>query len=327
MAKTAMKPYRAQGRIQPSRACAPRGPRFPRFLSLPAELRVGIYSLLLSVSGGIEVTGLWSRRPSLDLAILRVSKLISSEAAHYFYSTNTFILLEQCDAFAGDGGDLARNPAYLWLLNIATNTHSLRNIHLHLRTERALSYYTSHLLPTLSTHAPNLTRLALVPEAHMIIDQRSVTNGHIVHWRRKMEPNQVMALSRWGMNEVSLVLACKFKALRLVQVGGAQEWDAMDRMCLMLRCRVQGIEENVAERVVFGVVGELWEGMEEAVRWYDGVPDGQGVRQLKVEYEEVEDYEESESDEEDDENDDEDEDEEEEEDEEEADEDEDEDEA
>jgi hypothetical protein len=43
-----------------------------------------------------------------------VSKHISSEAAHYFYSTNTFTLLEDCEAHRSDGNDLSKHPGYAW---------------------------------------------------------------------------------------------------------------------------------------------------------------------------------------------------------------------
>jgi hypothetical protein len=43
-----------------------------------------------------------------------VSKNISSEAAHYFYSTNTFALLEDCEAYRSDDNDLSKHPGYAW---------------------------------------------------------------------------------------------------------------------------------------------------------------------------------------------------------------------
>jgi hypothetical protein len=52
-----IKPFRATARCQPYRACARRGRIFPFFLSLPAELRELVYSMLLYVPGGIDVTG------------------------------------------------------------------------------------------------------------------------------------------------------------------------------------------------------------------------------------------------------------------------------
>jgi hypothetical protein len=53
-------------------------------------------------------------KPDLNIALLHVSKQISAEAAHYFYSLHTFIMLEPCDDYAQDGDDLALNPAHNW---------------------------------------------------------------------------------------------------------------------------------------------------------------------------------------------------------------------
>ena len=84
-------------RFQPSRRCAPRDPVFSHFLSLPAELRIRIYSHLLLAPNAIDVCRVWNKNPTLTVALLRVSKQIHAETSHYLYSANTFTLLEPCD--------------------------------------------------------------------------------------------------------------------------------------------------------------------------------------------------------------------------------------
>ncbi|KAK4039608.1 hypothetical protein C8A01DRAFT_36391 [Parachaetomium inaequale] len=281
------KPFRARGRFQPSRACAPRPRGFPFFFALPAELRLRVYSLVFGEPKAIDVTGVCHHKPDLDLALLYVSKLISAETAHYFYSVNTFIMLEPCDAYTEDGDDLALNPAHNWFLSIGTNAFSLRNIHLHLRTERPIAYYTTALLPSLTSHAPNLTRLALVPEGHRILDTAYPTHGGAsTAYRRAMHPNHVVTLTHWGMYRLCAALKdmdTGLRNLKVVQFGGRQDAKAMDRVCGVLRCRVQGIRGDVAARDLFGVM-ELWEEVEGWVLWYDAgaVPVPVGGRRVEV---------------------------------------------
>jgi hypothetical protein len=66
-------------------------------LSLPAELRIRIYSHLLLVPNAIDVSRVGNKNPTLTVALLRVSKQIHAETSHYLYSANTFTLLEPCD--------------------------------------------------------------------------------------------------------------------------------------------------------------------------------------------------------------------------------------
>ncbi|AEO58672.1 hypothetical protein MYCTH_95232 [Thermothelomyces thermophilus ATCC 42464] len=190
------KRFRARERIQPSRACAPRPRVFPFFTSLPAELRLRIYSLILHISRAIDVTGIWHRKPKLDLALLFVSKQIYAEAAHYFYSVNTFCLLEHCDAHMGNNYDFTRNPGYNWLLSIGMNALSIRNLHIYMRTEWPMTYYTTALLPALARRAPNVARLALIAESHRVLEMPFGQWGPPV-W--KMHPNYVETLSPLDM--------------------------------------------------------------------------------------------------------------------------------
>lgn len=53
----------------------------------------------------------------MNLALFRVNKQVSAEAAHYFYSANTFILLEHHQAHTVDGGDLTQSPVYCWYVS------------------------------------------------------------------------------------------------------------------------------------------------------------------------------------------------------------------
>ncbi|KAK4135086.1 hypothetical protein BT67DRAFT_433858 [Trichocladium antarcticum] len=92
-------------RFQPSRRCAPRAPVFPRFFSLPAELRLCVYSHLLRAPDALDVCRIWGKNPRLTVALLRANKQLDNEGTHYLYSTNTFTLLEHCDrAVWGAGG-------------------------------------------------------------------------------------------------------------------------------------------------------------------------------------------------------------------------------
>ncbi|KAL2169348.1 hypothetical protein VTG60DRAFT_6122 [Thermothelomyces hinnuleus] len=136
------------------------------------------------------------RKPKLDLALLFVSKQIYAEAAHYFYSVNTFCLLEHCDAHMGNNYDFTRNPGYNWLLSIGMNALSIRNLHIYMRTEWPMTYYTTALLPALASRAPNVARLALIAESHRVLEMPFGQWGPPV-W--KMHPNYVETLSPLDM--------------------------------------------------------------------------------------------------------------------------------
>lgn len=72
---------------------------FFRFLALPAELRLRVYSHLLLADNGIaiDIAVVWNRVPKLVITLLCVNKQIYAEASHYLYSANTFTLLEHCN--------------------------------------------------------------------------------------------------------------------------------------------------------------------------------------------------------------------------------------
>jgi hypothetical protein len=53
------------------------------------------------------------------MSLLRVSKFIWAEAAHYFYSTNTFVLLEDYP-FDNDGELTSGSFAYDWYVKHTT---------------------------------------------------------------------------------------------------------------------------------------------------------------------------------------------------------------
>ncbi|KAK4238129.1 hypothetical protein C8A03DRAFT_33874 [Achaetomium macrosporum] len=265
-----IKRFKAVERFQPSRSCAPRQ-HFPSFLSLPMELRCQVYESLLHSPNAIDVAGLWYQKPALTLSLLRVSKFVSVEAAHYFYSVNTFVLLEDCDAHQKDYCDIIKSPAYQWLQAMKTYAPSLRNIHLRIRIERPMGYYT-HLLSFLATLAPNISRLAIVGERHKVIDRRR-ENSSVFRWYYEWHPNRVMPLKGGQIEMLGQVLR-KFENLRLVVLGGRQESAAMNALCELLRkCRVQGIKDEASGRESFLVRGMLWplDGTCEEVKWYDAV--------------------------------------------------------
>ncbi|KAK4098029.1 hypothetical protein N658DRAFT_509945 [Parathielavia hyrcaniae] len=304
-------------RRQPSRACAPRPPHHT-FLSLPPEIRVNVHSLLLHVPHGIDVGRVWDAIPALDLSLFRVNKQISAEATHYFYSTNTFILMEPCVPFCNAGSSKStktgEHPMTTWLSTInPTNAHSLRNIHLHLRTERfdplppksnTTKANPGDLLAHLGRSAPNLTRLALVPEAHQKCDAAcrpaTVTSGATHPRQHSWHHNWVVPLSERQLSIRELVSVperdwpAAFRGLKVLQIGGKQEREQRDWIAAFLgrfhagggggAVRVQGIEGSVAWRGAFGKSGMLWDEMEGKTRWYDVVTkeDGQNVGGLVV---------------------------------------------
>jgi hypothetical protein len=73
-----------------------------------------------------------------------------------------------------------------------------------------------------------------------------------------------------------------FKNLRLVQFSSLQDSESLDRVCLEVGCRVQGIDEVLAGRDAFFLVGPMWEDMKREALCYDAVPGrmGEGVRRL-----------------------------------------------
>jgi hypothetical protein len=164
------------------------------------------------------------------------------------------------------------------LVKIATtNSHSLRNIHLYIRTERISSssscYHANdlfRLLYPLAKQAPNLVRLAVVPEAHQDCDPSfRALNPH-----RKKHHNRVVPLTPMAMRGMAHALHF-FGRLKIVQIGGSQQAAEMDYLFRKLggQVRVQGVEGSFAWRGTFGVTsGKLWEGVDAAMRWYDAAP-------------------------------------------------------
>jgi hypothetical protein len=66
---------------------------FPRFMELPAEIRLSVYELLLVDTRGRDSSGFvtnWNRRYRLHTAVLRASKWIHSEAQPVLYKKNKF---------------------------------------------------------------------------------------------------------------------------------------------------------------------------------------------------------------------------------------------
>lgn len=84
------------------------------------------------------------------------------------------------------------------------------------------------------------------------------------------------------MRQVGQALQDGFKNLQVVQFGSRQAPEALDRVCLELGCRVQGIYQPLMVRDVFAELGPMWEGIKAAVVRYDAVPGrlGEGVRRL-----------------------------------------------
>ncbi|KAK3315786.1 hypothetical protein B0H66DRAFT_271081 [Apodospora peruviana] len=190
-------------RFMPYRRCAKKPPRFPGFLSLPAELRLQIYSHILLIPGAADVCGIWNETPVVEsVALLRVSKQISAEAAHYLYSRNTFSFLEPCDDYQQDGDDITSHRCYHWLDSIGpTNASSVRRLQLRMRAERSRGLYYDRLFRSLSVRLPNLSQLALVTETHQMARVTRIppggtvggnpTGGHTIH---RWDPNHITPL-------------------------------------------------------------------------------------------------------------------------------------
>ncbi|KAK4128058.1 hypothetical protein N657DRAFT_685669 [Parathielavia appendiculata] len=236
-------------------------------------------------------------KPDLDLALFRVNKQISAEATHYFYSTNTFILMDSCEQLPGN-----RKKQETWEHSMktcpwpnhrldkinTTNARSLRNIHLHIHTE----YFDGSLklgdfICILGRSAPYLTRLAIVPEAHRKCD----ASCRALHpYARSRHHNWVVPLSEDAVRHLLVKLRRSmtyrrpggYRGLKVLQIGGAQGREHMDRIStfgpiLSAGTRVQGIEGSVAWRGSFGLMGMLWEDMDAQTRWYDALPGKIGV--------------------------------------------------
>ncbi|KAK3303667.1 uncharacterized protein B0T15DRAFT_513815 [Chaetomium strumarium] len=264
-----IKGYKAVGRFQPSRACAPRL-YFSHFLSLPMELRCRVYDNLLRSPHAIDVSGTWYQKPRLTMSLLRVSKSVSAEAADWFYSVNTFVLLEDCDANTQDDNDIEKSVIYPWLLLIQKYAPSLRSVQIRIRRERPVMYY-RELLSMLAHYAPNITRMALVAEGHQFIDLRR-THSSVFHWFYKWHPNEVMAFKGTSLSGGFASEMLAFENLRLVVIGGRQPIEVMDKLCARLeKCRVIGLEDYIAGREAFDLWETAWHFRRgfDINKWYD----------------------------------------------------------
>ncbi|KAL2116074.1 hypothetical protein VTJ04DRAFT_10329 [Mycothermus thermophilus] len=72
--------------------CEPTFPKFEYFLNLPVEIRIKIYNLVLRAYDPWHrhKINIFERQPRNTLALLHTNKQIWAEAAHQFYSINTF---------------------------------------------------------------------------------------------------------------------------------------------------------------------------------------------------------------------------------------------
>ncbi|KAL2018082.1 hypothetical protein VTK56DRAFT_1268 [Thermocarpiscus australiensis] len=220
-----------------------------------------VYSLLLHIPNAVDVGGVHNERPRLDLSVLRICRQIHAEAAHHLYSANTFCFVEHCDAFEEDGNAVAQNPGRAWLRAIGpANARSLRHLQLRLRRERPVSYYVG-LLADIAALAPNLARLAIVPEQHQ---QIQVTYGEFE--MHKMEGKCVVPLSDWEFHQLVSKGLRRFRDLKLVMFAGRQREATVDKMCLLLppQCRVRCISGTDALRDKAGCY-KLWN----RTAWYD----------------------------------------------------------
>ena len=128
----------------------------PRFLGISLELRREIYKHLLRQPQAIDVCGIWSRKLAkrvAGLSLLEVCRRTYREAGDYFYSNNTFTLLEHCDGSKTDNGNVLSNECLQWLFSIGPrNGHSIRRLQLYMRAERPYpasapeNYYYAQLL-------------------------------------------------------------------------------------------------------------------------------------------------------------------------------------
>ena len=194
-----------QTRFQPYRRTALRLRRgqFPRFLSLPSELRDHVYRHLLVLPNGtsIDVLATWTgssnsistpghrprHPPAPAVAVLRVSRQVHAEAARVLYGDNTFLFLETCDASLTDQHNLTLNPCWRWMTSAigAANARTIRSLELRMRAERPDEYY-HRFLADMSAHMPNLVRLGLLRESHRI----SVVPQQLDHQQQQQQHYQ-----------------------------------------------------------------------------------------------------------------------------------------
>lgn len=232
-------------RIQPYRRCAQRAPRFTFFTRLPAELRENVYRQFLSVPNqAIDATSLWNDPPRLDLRIFQANKAIGREAAHFFYSTNTFCFLEGCDEFADDHDDITQHRIYRWLNSIGkVNCLSIRRLQLRMRHERNVTYYTG-LLTHVSGQIPNLKRLGLVMEKHHVPKPTDGSGPDITRW----EPNYIVPLNDKKIR--AILKGLKTLSLKVIVVVDTRAHAKfVQSLPVLTGCQVQAIEPKYARRL------------------------------------------------------------------------------
>ncbi|KAK0616980.1 hypothetical protein B0T14DRAFT_255047 [Immersiella caudata] len=231
-------------RFQPYRTAAPRPPRFHRFIELPGELRTMIYKHIAEQPDAIDVCSIWNARPTTDIvALFQTCRQIRDEAAHVFYSTNTFCLLEQCDQYGADGGDIEKSPWYAWLKTIGDkNARSLRHVQLRIRDERRDDYYLK-LIKELAIRSPDITRLAIVAETHASTTNLANGTRFIYSW----EPNQVNQLSLCKLSEL-VPSVNMFKNLNILMLAGREDPQFLNVACSRFSVRLQVIESADAKR-------------------------------------------------------------------------------
>ncbi|KAK4444518.1 hypothetical protein QBC34DRAFT_334938 [Podospora aff. communis PSN243] len=231
-------------RFQPYRTAAPRPPRFHRFTDLAGELRTLVYKHIAEQPDAIDVCGIWNARPSTDIvALFQTCRTIRDEAAHVFYSNNTFCFLEQCDQHGADHDDIEKSPWYGWLKSIGDkNAQSLRHVQLRIRDERHTDYY-AKLIKELATRSPGITRLAIVVEKH-------ATTSHIAGGARLIyswEPNQVIQLTMCKLSQL-VPSVNMFKHLNILMLAGREESQFLNKACSRFSVRLQVIDSADAKR-------------------------------------------------------------------------------
>ncbi|KAK5658097.1 hypothetical protein OQA88_2653 [Cercophora sp. LCS_1] len=267
-------------RYQPFRNCAIRPQRFNFFMNLPAEIRVAIYKILFIHHDAIDVADIWNAPPKFSpVGLLRANKQIHSEAAAVLYRDNTFSFLERCDDFNTDHNDLNANNCIRWLRDIGTkNAASLRNLQLRVREERDVAYYVE-MLREIAAKAKNITSFALIAERH-------------ASQRLMLSPGNFM--SRWEPNQIeplSLSMFFKLKPslsnleLKRVVLSGTYKTEELDKICLLLNCRLQVVCSKTGERGEISVI--FWD----KNKYYDAMPTSDGlavVNKLPIEEDDTE---------------------------------------
>ncbi|KAM7208311.1 hypothetical protein V8F20_001289 [Naviculisporaceae sp. PSN 640] len=242
-------------RFQPYRKCAQRAQRFTFFTRLPAELRENVYRQFLSFPDeALDAASLWNKLPwnqpdtpqdlRRPLSIFQANKAIGLEAAHFFYSTNTFCFLEGCDDFTDDGDDITQHRIYRWLNKIGkVNCLSIRRLQLRMREERKEPYYTA-LFTHVSVQIPNLTRLGLVMEKHHVSRAADDSSAQLTRW----EPNHIVSLDDDRIR--AILKGLKTLSLKVIMVVDTRaRAKFVQSLPVLAGCQVQAIEPKYARRL------------------------------------------------------------------------------